>query len=94
MLYCDRCESIKKWSSESIHIPYISPNDNRTHNYYPDFYVEYVDKKGGNRKCVIEIKPFWQCKWAVNKAKWDAARIWCRGRFEFKVLTEKELYES
>ena len=37
MLYCDRCESIKKWSSESIHIPYISPKDNRTHNYYPDF---------------------------------------------------------
>ena len=94
MLYCDRCESIKKWSSESIHIPYISPKDNKVHNYYPDFYVEYVDKKGGNRKCVIEIKPFWQCKWAVNKAKWDAARIWCRGRYEFKVLTEKELYES
>ena len=41
MIYCDRSESILEWDSESIHIPYVSPKDNRWHNYYPDL---------GNRK--------------------------------------------
>ena len=41
MIYCDRSENILKWDSESIHIPYVSPKDERTHNYYPDFYVMY-----------------------------------------------------
>lgn len=30
--------------------------------------------------------------WAVNEAKWKAAKEWCADRkFEFKIITEKEL---
>ena len=30
--------------------------------------------------------------WAVNQAKWKAAKEWCADRkYEFKILTEKEL---
>ena len=31
--------------------------------------------------------------WAVNKAKWAAAKNYCDSRgWEFKILTEKELF--
>jgi hypothetical protein len=30
--------------------------------------------------------------WAINQAKWEAARDWCADRkYEFKIFTEKEL---
>jgi len=30
--------------------------------------------------------------WAINQAKWEAAKNWCADRkYEFKILTEKEL---
>lgn len=31
--------------------------------------------------------------WAVNQAKWKAAKEWCADRqYEFKILTEKDLF--
>jgi hypothetical protein len=31
--------------------------------------------------------------WAINQAKWTAAKEWCADRkYEFKILTEKELF--
>ena len=93
MLYCDRSPKILKWSSEELHIPYISPNDDKWHNYYPDFIIEYTDKHGRFRKALIEIKPKYQCGYKVNKAKWQYAREYCEEHtLEFKVLTEKELF--
>ena len=44
MLYCDRSDQIVTWSSEELHIPYYFAEDNRWHNYYPDFVV--VDTEG------------------------------------------------
>jgi len=89
MLYCDRSDQILNWSSEEIHIPYVSPKDDRWHNYYPDFVVDTCY----GRTIVVEIKPHYQRWWAVNVAKWNAARKYCDKRsFEFKVLTEKELF--
>lgn len=89
MLYCDRSPKIKKWSSEELHIPYISPKDNKWHNYYPDFVIETYD----NRTIVVEIKPHYQKKYAVNKAKWQYAEEYCKEHnYEFKVLTERELF--
>ena len=93
MLYCDRSENILEWDSESIHIPYISPKDDRWHNYYPDFYIKYKDKDSQIIKALIEIKPHFQKKWDVNIAKWDACQKHCDVQnIEFKVLTEKELF--
>jgi len=29
MLYCDKSDQIIRWSSEELHIPYLSPKDNQ-----------------------------------------------------------------
>ena len=93
MLYCDRNPYILEWNSESIHIPYTSPKDNKTHNYYPDFYIKYIGVNGQVTEKIIEIKPKWQSKWSVNRAKWKAARQYCKLHgWVFQVLTEKELF--
>ena len=93
MLYCDRNDNILKWNSESIHIPYVSPKAGRLHNYYPDFYVKYINVHGNTVEKIVEIKPQWQRKWSVNRAKWRAARQYCKVHgYIFQVLTEKELF--
>jgi len=111
MNYCDLNESVNEWQSEEFWIPYKSPIDNRTHRYFPDFFLKYKDTKGKNRYVVIEVKPKSQIKmpiqnpkkrtkswaysvrtWAVNQAKWKAAREFCRDRnYEFKIMTEYDL---
>ena len=88
MLYCDRSNQIVRWSSEELHISYIGPDD-KWHNYYPDFVVETAD----GRTIVVEIKPHYQKKYKVNQAKWWYAKNYCKHHgYEFKVLTEKELF--
>ena len=94
MIYCDRSDNIIEWDSESIHIPYISPKDDRWHHYYPDFYIKYKDKHDSIIKAIIEIKPSFQKRWDVNIAKWEACQKHCDEKnMDFKVLTEKELFE-
>ena len=89
MLYCDKSNQIFKWSSEELHIPYIAPKDECWHNYYPDFIVNTRD----GRVIIVEIKPYNQKKYKVNRAKWAAAEEYCEQHgYEFKVLTEKELF--
>ena len=93
MLYCDRSENIMEWDSESIHIPYLSPKDNRWHNYYPDFYIKYKDKNNKVIKALVEIKPHFQKKWDINLAKWEACQKYCYEQdLDFRVLTERELF--
>jgi len=93
MMYCDRSEAIKFWDSESFHIPYMHPKEKRMRNYYPDFYVDYIDRYGNPRKKLIEIKPRYQMKWHINRAKWAAAKEYCdEYNMEFQVLTERELF--
>lgn len=77
MNYCDRNENIIKWSSEEVHIPYISPIDNRIHRYYPDFFIKYKDVDGAIKESLIEIKP----KRQVKEPKIG------------KKITQKQLYE-
>lgn len=89
MLYCDKSSQIWKWSSEELHIPYLSPKDGEWHNYYPDFMVNTRD----GRVIMVEIKPAFQKTWAINRAKWEAAQRYCDVHgFEFKVMTENELF--
>jgi hypothetical protein len=88
MKYCEVSDLVKKWTTESIAIPYISPKDGQPHRYFPDFAIEMED----NKKFLIEIKPSNQCNNPINKAKWEAAKEWSiRNNFEFLILTEKEL---
>lgn len=89
MLYCDRSDQIFKWSSEEHHIPYVAPKDGCWHNYYPDFVVNTRD----GRIIMVEIKPYYQKKYKVNRAKWAAAEEYClQHGYEFIVLTERELF--
>jgi len=52
MRYLDGNDSILKWSSEEIVIPYRSPIDGKVHRYFPDFWV-----KTSQGETLIEIKP-------------------------------------
>lgn len=89
MLYCDKSDQILKWSSEELHIPYISPKDGQWHNYYPDFLINTCD---GNI-VLVEIKPEYQWKWDVNQAKWREAKKYCDEQgWKFIVMGYKELY--
>ena len=91
MVYCDKKTEIWNWSSEEVKISYIHDNKNRT--YYPDFWVDMIDKDGNRVEKLIEIKPHYQRTMKVNKAKWSAAEEYCQENdMEFLVMTEKELF--
>jgi hypothetical protein len=92
MLYLDRSEHVHAWSSEKVEVPYVSPKDDRWHTYYPDFWVRYTNDQDEIVEAVLEVKPHSQKRWAVNKAKWKAARAMCEEKgWDFIVLTEKEI---
>jgi hypothetical protein len=98
--FCDNNPNVIAWGSEEIVIPYLKPVishsgalSRKLAKYYPDLYVEYVNKKGDLVKELIEIKPKKQTRaskarnyatnfyenmtYMVNTAKWDAAKKWC-----------------
>lgn len=89
----DTNDNVIRWASESIVIPYLSPKDNKTHKYYPDFIIEIRTSDGSIIKQVIEIKPMNQCLpgtskkpdvlarqnlvYLINQAKWEATKRMC-----------------
>lgn len=104
--FFDENLSITKWAFEEIVIPYVSPIDNKMKNYYPDFLVEFW-VNGEKKVWLIEVKPKKQTflkenatknekyTWAVNTAKWNAAKSFCeKNNIEFKLLTEKDLFNN
>ena len=60
MSYLDKHPHVMKWSSEEVVIPYKSPIDGRLHRYFPDFYVEQINKDKKKDKILIEVKPKYQ----------------------------------
>jgi len=70
MSYLDKHPHVIKWCSEEIVIPYKSPIDGRWHRYFPDFYVEQINKDKRKEKILIEVKPKYQTiPPAVQKGK-------------------------
>ena len=57
MVWCDNNENVIEWGSEELLIPYKSPVDKRTHRYFPDFYIKYINKEGQVIREIIEVKP-------------------------------------
>ncbi len=57
MVYCDSNNSVVKWSSEEIVIPYFCPTDRKKHRYFPDFYMKMKNAKGHTKVYIIEVKP-------------------------------------
>jgi hypothetical protein len=57
MTYLDGHQDVLEWASEEFCIPYRSPIDNRTHRYFPDFWVKQRSRNGDIEVKVIEVKP-------------------------------------
>lgn len=102
--FCDENDNVLKWSSEEIVIPYISPLDQKQHNYFPDFLIQFKTENK-IKTWMVEIKPKKQTflkenaskkekiVWLINSAKWKAAQQYCqKNNMEFKVITEKEIF--
>jgi hypothetical protein len=105
MRFCDRKDCVKKWSSETCVVPYISPVDNKYHRYFIDFQITFST----GETYLIEVKPSAQTKaptskrktkrfvqevmtYGVNQAKWEAADKYAKDRNQkFAVWTEHSL---
>ena len=55
--WCDKNSSIIYWASEEINIPYVSPKDNRVHQYFPDFVIKVKEKDNKIKTYIVEVKP-------------------------------------
>jgi|TARA_R110000744_G_scaffold37431_4_gene85783 hypothetical protein len=64
--FCDNNPNVKKWGSENVVVPYISPLDKRAHRYYVDNYIEILEGKY-LKKYLVEIKPSKQTKPPTTK---------------------------
>ena len=105
MKFFDSRPEFIHWNSEAVVIPYLSPADNKVHRYFPDFFIEYVDKNGSTQKEIVEVKPLHESdeafakhdrakeSLAVNNAKWKSAAIYCQSRgLRFRVITELSIF--
>lgn len=107
MIKLDSHPFVIKWLSEGIAIPYVNPVEKTMRNYYPDFFIIYMDKKGKIHKEIIEIKPLRESLLEkaktkkdilatyVNMAKWKAALKYSHDiGATFRVMTEKNLFQK
>jgi TnsA endonuclease N terminal len=108
MNFCDNNPHIMKWASEAIQIPYKDPLTGRQTIYVPDFFIQYLDKKGRMLVELIEIKPasqtiiervgknkYNQAQFVKNQAKWAAATLWCRQQgIKFRILNENDIFSQ
>ena len=108
MRFCDTNESIQKWASEAINIPYRDPLTGRNTIYVPDFFIQYVDKNGRVSTELIEIKPasqsilervgknkYNQAQFIKNQAKWASASLWCKQQgIKFRILNENDIFSQ
>jgi hypothetical protein len=108
MNFCDTNESIQKWASEAVQIPYRDPLTNRNTVYVPDFFIQYVDKQGRMLVELIEIKPasqqllervgknkYNQAQYVKNQAKWTAANAWCKQQgIKFRVINQDDMFHN
>jgi hypothetical protein len=69
MKYFDDHPNVIWWASEELTIPYVSPIDNKTHRYFPDFIVKMRLKNGKVTTYILEVKPLAQTKMPVQKRK-------------------------
>ena len=106
--FCDESPSITRWASEAVRIPYRNPFTGKHTIYVPDFFIQYTDQKGKNKVEIIEVKPdnqavkeslgnsrVYQAHYALNQAKWEAARAWCKQKgIFFRIITEKDIFHN
>jgi hypothetical protein len=69
MKWLDEHPQVIWWGSEELHIPYISPVDNKKHRYFPDFIAKIKQKDGKVMTYLIEVKPEKQTKMPTQTRK-------------------------
>lgn len=92
MSWCDKNTSIKRWSSEHIVIPY-QDEKGKFHRYFPDFYIEKIDKNDLEKfeQIIIEIKPKKETKYPKKPKKLTAKTI---ESYEYQLrMYQKNLYK-
>jgi hypothetical protein len=108
MRMLDEHQGVEKWASESIQIPYRDPLTGKQTIYVPDFFIQYVDKRGKKHAELIEVKPtnhtlrervgksrYNQEQYIKNLAKWEAATAWCKQKkIKFRVVTEDDIFHQ
>ena len=108
MRFCDLNESVTKWASEAIRIPYRNPLSGKMTIYVPDFFMAYVDATGKQHVELIEVKPANQTSLkeagrsrhnqlhsVVNAAKWEAANAYCKqNKIKFRIVTEHDIFHG
>lgn len=108
MNLCDSHESVHRWASEAVRIPYRDPLTGKNTIYVPDFFIQYADKKGALHTEIIEIKPknqsvlesvgknkVRQAQFVQNQAKWAAANAWCKKQgLKFRVINETDIFHQ
>tara|TARA_Y100000385_G_C12944743_1_gene572791 strand:- start:24 stop:461 length:438 start_codon:yes stop_codon:yes gene_type:complete len=108
MKFCDEHQSIQQWASEAIKIPYKNPLSGKQTIYVPDFFIVYLDANGKQKVELIEVKPANQAMaekvgrsrhnqlhFAINQAKWSAARAYCKQKgIFFRIITEGDMFHT
>jgi len=108
MRFCDTNESVQKWASEAVQIPYRDPLTGRQTIYVPDFFIQYVDKNLKMHTELIEIKPasqsilervgknkYNQAQFIKNQAKWASAQLWCNQQgIKFRIVNENDIFSQ
>lgn len=106
--YLDENQSVVRWCSEELRVPYICPVKKKPCMYYPDFLFE-ARENDEIVTYVIEIKPKKQTKppenpkrksysgelrtYMINNSKWKSAVRLCEDNgWKFKILTEEDLH--
>jgi hypothetical protein len=69
MKYLDENLNVIWWASEELHVPYVSPIDNRVHRYFPDFITRLKTKENKEKTIMIEVKPYKQTIQPTQKRK-------------------------
>lgn len=105
MMYFDKSDEIKSWSSEEVIIPYLYEVDRKYHRYFMDFKVTWKNGK----TTLIEVKPHKETMpptgnkrtkryisegytFVKNQNKWQAANEYAKDRgWNFEIWTEVEL---
>lgn len=106
--YLDKHPEVIWWQSEEVVVIYRSPVDKKPHRYFPDVVyknkrgevtmIEVKPKSQTQPPILVEGKkmsPAYKravVTYAINDAKWKAARIYCADRgWKFQIVSEKEL---
>lgn len=90
--FLDLNENIIQWNSEGLVIPYLDPNDDKMHRYFPDFIIKLIDKDGVERNVIIEIKPIKETKPPTSKKKnksyLEALQLYHKNLSKWEAATE------